>query len=78
MRLENHRLNLFADVKSTSAPRTNQLVMSADALLKWKSRILAHQQQLRQAQSPQQTALSKCRITIYLSCYQINLVKFLN
>lgn len=57
MPLENQQLNLFPDTKPTSAPRTNQLLMSTDALLKWKSRILTHQQQLRQAQPPQQTAL---------------------
>ncbi|BBD63021.1 hypothetical protein NIES2109_58710 (plasmid) [Nostoc sp. HK-01] len=55
--LEPNQLNLFPDVKPTSAPRTNQLVMSADALLKWKSRILTHQQQVRQLQPPQQTSL---------------------
>jgi hypothetical protein len=31
--------------------------MSADVMLKWKSRILTHQQQVRQSQPPQQTSL---------------------
>lgn len=31
--------------------------MSADALQKWKSRILTHQQQIRANQSPQQATL---------------------
>lgn len=57
MCLENQQLNLFPEVKPTSAPRAKQLMMSADALLKWKSRILAHQQHLRQAQPLQQTSL---------------------
>ncbi|MBD2471527.1 hypothetical protein [Nostoc sp. FACHB-145] len=58
MRLKNQQLNLFPEVKPTSAPRTEQMVMSVDALLKWKSRILAHQQQARQTQPPQQTSFS--------------------
>lgn len=57
MPLENQQLNLFADVKPTSAPRTEPIVMSADALLKWKSRILTHQQQVSQNQPIQQTSL---------------------
>ncbi|MBD2682408.1 MULTISPECIES: GIY-YIG nuclease family protein [Nostoc] len=57
MTTEPNQLNLFSDVKSTLAPRAKQLVMSEAALLKWKSRILAHQQQLRQAQPLQQTSL---------------------
>ncbi|WP_199349897.1 hypothetical protein [Nostoc flagelliforme] len=51
--MELNQLNLFAHIKSTPTARANQLVMSTDALLKWKSRILAHQQQVRQAQLPQ-------------------------
>ncbi|MCC5641204.1 GIY-YIG nuclease family protein [Nostoc sp. CHAB 5844] len=57
MRLENQQINLFSDLKSTPAPRAKQLAMSADALVQWKSRIIAHQQQVRQSQPPQQTAL---------------------
>ncbi|MBD2471408.1 GIY-YIG nuclease family protein [Nostoc sp. FACHB-145] len=57
MPLENQQLNLFPEVKTTSSPRTKPMVMSADALAVWKSRILAHQQQVRQAQPPQQTSL---------------------
>ncbi|MHC5828058.1 MAG: hypothetical protein ACYT04_72255, partial [Nostoc sp.] len=36
---------------------TKALVMSADALLKWKSQILNYQQKVRENKPPQQTAL---------------------
>ncbi|MFN6497922.1 MAG: GIY-YIG nuclease family protein [Nostoc sp. DedQUE01] len=54
---EPNQLNLFGDVKSTPAPRAKQLMMSADALLKWKSQILEYQQWQRESQPPQQTTL---------------------
>ncbi|WP_322746142.1 GIY-YIG nuclease family protein [Nostoc sp. LEGE 06077] len=57
MLLEPTQLNLFPNAKSTPAVRAEQLTMSADALAAWKSRILAHQQQVRQSQPPQQTSL---------------------
>ncbi|BBD62996.1 hypothetical protein NIES2109_58460 (plasmid) [Nostoc sp. HK-01] len=57
MCLENQQLNLFSDIKSTPSKRANQLVMNAEALAGWKSRILTHQQQVRQNQPPQQTSL---------------------
>ncbi|NDJ25527.1 hypothetical protein GS682_28595 [Nostoc sp. B(2019)] len=55
--MEPNQLNLFPNTKTTPAPRSKQLVMSSDALQEWKSRILTHQQQFRQAQLPQQISL---------------------
>jgi hypothetical protein len=41
--LEPNQLNLFPDVKPTPARRAEALVMSADALLKWKAQIFDYQ-----------------------------------
>ncbi|MEH1772898.1 GIY-YIG nuclease family protein [Nostoc sp.] len=41
----------------TPALRAKVLVMSADALLKWKSQILDYQQRVRENKPPEQTAL---------------------
>ena len=57
MTLEPNQLNLFPDVKSTAAPRTEALVMSEAVLLKWKAQIFDYQQVVRESQPPQQTAL---------------------
>lgn len=57
MTLENNQLNLFSDLILTPAPRTKQLLMSADALQEWKSRIREHQQRVREIQSPKQATL---------------------
>ena len=38
--LEDNQLNLFPEVKPTPALLTEVLVMSADALLKWKAQVL--------------------------------------
>ncbi|MEH2268269.1 MAG: GIY-YIG nuclease family protein [Nostoc sp.] len=57
MTLEPNQLNLFPEVKPAPAPRTEALVMSADALLKWKSQILDYQQRVRRNQPPQQATL---------------------
>lgn len=57
MTLEPNQLNLFPEVKPTPARRAETLVMSADALLKWKSQIFDYQQVVRESQPPQQTAL---------------------
>ncbi|WP_337961495.1 hypothetical protein [Nostoc sp. UHCC 0926] len=55
--LEPNQLNLFSDVTLTPALLTETLVMSADALLKWKAQILDYQQRVRQSKPPEQTAL---------------------
>ncbi|WP_306423297.1 hypothetical protein [Nostoc favosum] len=55
--MEPNQLNLFSDFPLTPALLTEALVMSADALLKWKSQILDYQQLVGESQPPQQTAL---------------------
>ncbi len=55
--LEEKQLNLFSDLSLTPAPRTETLVMSADALAKWKAQIVEYQQQVRQSQAPKQATL---------------------
>ncbi|MBD2452198.1 hypothetical protein H6G76_34875 [Nostoc sp. FACHB-152] len=57
--LEPQQLYLFANNTITPCygSKANTLLMSADALQEWKSRILTHQQQVRQSQPPQQTSL---------------------
>jgi hypothetical protein len=55
--LEPNQLNLFSDLTLTPALLTEALVMSADALLKWKAQILDYQQRVRESKSPQQGTL---------------------
>ncbi|MDZ8069020.1 MAG: hypothetical protein RMY64_25975 [Nostoc sp. DedQUE08] len=55
--LEPNQLNLFPDVKPTPALLTEALVMSANALLKWKSQILEYQQKMRKSQPARQVTL---------------------
>jgi len=55
--LEEKQLNLFSDTKPTPARRTEQLVMSKNALLKWKAQILEYQQRVRASQAPKQATL---------------------
>jgi hypothetical protein len=57
MTLEPNQLNLFPDVKPTLARKAEALVMSADALLRWKSQIFDYQQQVRASQTPKQASL---------------------
>ncbi|WP_341530053.1 hypothetical protein WKK05_12565 [Nostoc sp. UHCC 0302] len=57
MTLEPNQLDLFSDLPLTSVRRTETLVMSADALLKWKGQILEYQQKVRENKPPQQTVL---------------------
>ncbi|MHC5594446.1 MAG: hypothetical protein ACYTXC_00475 [Nostoc sp.] len=57
MTLEPNQLNLFADIKPTPARRAEALVMSADALLKWKSQIFEYQQRVRENKTPEQVTL---------------------
>ncbi|MEH2408410.1 hypothetical protein [Nostoc sp.] len=55
--LEPNQLNLFSDLTLTPALLTEALVMSADALLKWKAQILDYQQRVRENKPPEQTTL---------------------
>ncbi|MCC5652590.1 hypothetical protein LC609_22770 [Nostoc sp. XA013] len=55
--LEPNQLNLFSDLTVTPALLTEILVMSLDALLKWKTQILDYQQRVRENKPPEQTAL---------------------
>jgi hypothetical protein len=57
--LEPQQLNLFANntITPSYGSKSDVLLMSADALQEWKSRILTHQQGVRVNQSPQQTTL---------------------
>jgi len=57
MTLEPNQLNLFPEVKPTPARRAETLVMSADALLKWKSQIFDYQQKVRESKPPEQASL---------------------
>lgn len=57
MTLEHNQLNLFPDLTLTPHQRQERLVMSQEALLKWKSQIFDYQQQVRESKPPQQTAL---------------------
>jgi hypothetical protein len=52
------QLNLFEDIQSKFIHhQQNELLMSRDTLINWKSRIFKEQQQLRNSQSPQQQSL---------------------
>jgi hypothetical protein len=55
--VEPHQLDLFSNLSLFPAGRKETLVMSADALLQWKSQIFNYQQRLRESAPPQQTAL---------------------
>ncbi|MFL9457929.1 MULTISPECIES: GIY-YIG nuclease family protein [Nostocales] len=55
--MEPQQLDLFSPPPPTPALKQEQLVMDADALLKWKSQITAYQQRVRESLAPQQTAL---------------------
>ncbi|OUL24001.1 hypothetical protein BV378_20445 [Nostoc sp. RF31YmG] len=57
--MEPQQLNLFADniIQPMRNSRAEALVMDADALVQWKSRIFDYQQWVRESQPPQQTAL---------------------
>ncbi|MBD2730789.1 GIY-YIG nuclease family protein [Nostoc sp. FACHB-892] len=57
MTLEPDQLNLFPSVTPTPARRSEPLVMSLKALLRWKSQLFDYQQIARESQPPQQTAL---------------------
>ena len=57
MTLEPNQLNLFSDLTLIPARRAEALVMSADALLKWKAQILNYQHRVRENKPPEQTAL---------------------
>ncbi|QFS52357.1 GIY-YIG nuclease family protein [Nostoc sphaeroides] len=57
MTLEDNKLNLFFDLPLTPARRAEALVMSANALLKWKSQILDYQQRVRESQPAKQVTL---------------------
>lgn len=55
--LEPNQLNLFSDVTPKPARRTEQLVMDADAVVHWKSRIFDYQQKVREIKPPEQVTL---------------------
>ncbi|MEA5604686.1 GIY-YIG nuclease family protein [Nostoc sp. UHCC 0252] len=55
--LEPNQLNLFSDLTVTPARRAETLLMSLEALLKWKSQIFEYQHKVRENKPPQQTAL---------------------
>ncbi|MGF1938606.1 MAG: hypothetical protein RM347_030320 [Nostoc sp. ChiQUE02] len=55
--LEPNQLNLFSDLTVTPERRAETLLMSLEALLKWKSQIFEYQQKVRENKPPQQTAL---------------------
>ncbi|MEA5628401.1 GIY-YIG nuclease family protein, partial [Nostoc sp. UHCC 0251] len=55
--MEPNQLNLFPSVTPTPARRAEALVMSADALLKWKSQIFEYQQKVRENKPPEQVTL---------------------
>ncbi|WP_193200896.1 GIY-YIG nuclease family protein [Nostoc sp. MG11] len=57
MTLEPNQLNLFSDFPLTPALLTEALVMSLEALLKWKAQIFDYQQRMRKSKPPEQTAL---------------------
>ncbi|MEH2062166.1 MAG: GIY-YIG nuclease family protein [Nostoc sp.] len=55
--MEPNQLNLFASVTPTPALLTEGLVMSQDALVRWKAQILDYQQRVRQSKPPEQVSL---------------------
>ncbi|MCF2149773.1 hypothetical protein IQ276_025765 [Desmonostoc muscorum LEGE 12446] len=55
--MEPNQLNLFSDLTITPARRAETLVMSLEALLKWKAQIFAYQHKVRESQPSQQTTL---------------------
>ncbi|MGI8501372.1 MAG: hypothetical protein ACR2LR_09545 [Hassallia sp.] len=57
LEVEPNQLNLFSNFTLQPVIRPNTLMMSADALVQWKSQIFDYQQRLRESQPPQQTTL---------------------
>ncbi|WP_196528075.1 GIY-YIG nuclease family protein [Nostoc commune] len=55
--MEPNQLNLFSNLPLTPARRVDTLVMSADALLRWKSQIFDYQQRVRENKPPEQVTL---------------------
>ncbi|MHC5916364.1 MAG: GIY-YIG nuclease family protein [Nostoc sp.] len=55
--LEPNQLNLFSDLTLAPARRAEALVMSLEALLKWKAQILDYQQRVRESKPPLQVTL---------------------
>ncbi|MBN3908287.1 MAG: GIY-YIG nuclease family protein [Nostoc sp. NMS1] len=55
--MEPNQLNLFSDLTVTPARRAKTLLMSLEALLKWKSQIFEYQHYVRENKPSQQTAL---------------------
>ncbi|WP_308189237.1 GIY-YIG nuclease family protein [Nostoc mirabile] len=55
--LEPNQLNLFSDLTLTPALLAEVLVMSQEALLKWKAQILDYQQRVRETKPVQQATL---------------------
>ncbi|MEH1950358.1 MAG: GIY-YIG nuclease family protein [Nostoc sp.] len=55
--MEPNQLNLFPSVTPTPARRAEVLVMSQEALLKWKAQILDYQQRVRETKPVQQATL---------------------
>ncbi|WP_366933276.1 hypothetical protein [Nostoc sp. NMS7] len=55
--MELNQLNLFSDLTLTPARRAETLVMSADALVKWKAQIFEYQQRVRETKPPEQATL---------------------
>ncbi|MHC5819130.1 MAG: GIY-YIG nuclease family protein [Nostoc sp.] len=55
--MEPNQLNLFSNLPLTPARRAEALVMSADALLRWKSQIFDYQQKVRENKRPEQVTL---------------------
>ncbi len=54
--METHQLDLFTGIViPTSASRRKSLSMDADVLVQWKTRIAAHQQQMKENQPVQGT-----------------------
>ncbi|WP_104899666.1 hypothetical protein [Nostoc sp. 'Peltigera membranacea cyanobiont' N6] len=49
--LEPNQLNLFPSVTPTPARRAEVLVMSQEALLKWKAQIFDYQHKVRESQA---------------------------
>ncbi|WP_196525572.1 hypothetical protein [Nostoc commune] len=60
--LEPNQLNLFPEVKPTPALLTEGLVMSVDALLKWKAQIFDYQHRVRENKPPEQVTLFDFKI----------------
>ncbi|OYE01427.1 hypothetical protein [Nostoc sp. 'Peltigera membranacea cyanobiont' 232] len=64
--MEPNQLDLFSDLPLTPALLTEGLVMSQEALLKWKAQIFDYQQKVRESKPPQQTTYIIPARTLYL------------